>query len=187
MTTAPSALEIDYTGPEREEPFCPAGADFKGISPTLAKVRATGIAIRALIVVPVATSITYFAASEIAHDNAVASWLPYLVGGLLLAYYLWWGWIRVRQVHAFAYARTESELLIRRGIMFRSLTLIPYGRLQYVDVAEGPIERHFGLASVSLYTASGASDATIPGLPTKEAARLRDELAARGEAELAGL
>ncbi len=64
---------------------------------------------------------------------------------------------------------------------------MPYGRLQFVDVDAGPIDRMFGLATVKLNTASAATDATIPGLPRAEADRLRDSLAGLGQANLAGL
>ena len=71
--------------------------------------------------------------------------------------------------------------------MFRSMVVVPYGRMQYVDVKAGPLARAFGVASVQLHTASIGTDAAIDGLPPVEATRLRDQLAARGEARLAGL
>ena len=92
-----------------------------------------------------------------------------------------------RQVHAVGYAERDDDLLIRRGVMFRALVVVPYGRMQFVDVQAGPLDRWAGVAKVQLHTASAASDAAIPGLPPTEAARLRDRLAARGEARLAGL
>jgi membrane protein YdbS with pleckstrin-like domain len=64
---------------------------------------------------------------------------------------------------------------------------VPYGRMQFVDVTAGPLDRRFGLASVQLHTASAATDARIPGLVPDEAARLRDRLASQGEARAAGL
>ena len=71
--------------------------------------------------------------------------------------------------------------------MFRSLVVVPYGRMQYVDVAQGPIARACGVSSIQLHTASAATDASIDGLPPAEAERLRDRLTARGETKLAGL
>ena len=55
------------------------------------------------------------------------------------------------------------------------------------NFAYGPMDRWLRIAKVQLHTAAPASDAVIPGLPSEEAARLRDRLAARGEARLAGL
>ena len=91
------------------------------------------------------------------------------------------------QVRAIGYAEREEDLLVRRGVMFRSLTVVPYGRMQYVDVTAGPVDRALGLATVRLHTASAASDAVVPGLTTDAAALLRDRLTAAGQARLAGL
>nr|WP_166607248.1 PH domain-containing protein [Kineococcus siccus] len=99
----------------------------------------------------------------------------------------WQWWLIGRQVPAWGYAERDDDLLVRHGLLFRSLVVVPYGRLQFVDVEAGPVDRRFGLARVQLHTASTGTDAAIPGLPPAEAARLRDRLAARGEARLAGL
>jgi membrane protein YdbS with pleckstrin-like domain len=92
-----------------------------------------------------------------------------------------------RRFRAWGYAEREDDLLVKRGVMFSRLSVIPYGRMQFIDVTAGPIERAFGLATVRMHTAAAASDARIPGLPAAEAARLRDRLAELGEAQAAGL
>ncbi len=92
-----------------------------------------------------------------------------------------------RRVSAWGYLEREDDLLIRRGLLVRRLSAVPYGRMQFVDVTAGPAERSFGLATVRLHTAAAASDARIPGLEAAEAARLRDQLASLGEAHAAGL
>ena len=71
--------------------------------------------------------------------------------------------------------------------MFRRTVIVPYGRMQLVDVTTGPVDRWLGIAAVQLHTAAATTDASIPGLTTDEAARLRDHLAALGEARSAGL
>ncbi|WP_298323091.1 PH domain-containing protein [Haloactinopolyspora sp.] len=96
-------------------------------------------------------------------------------------------WLIPRNWRAWGYAERLDDLLVTRGVMYRQLTVVPYGRMQYVDVASGPLERRYGLATVQLHTASPATDAKIPGLPTAEAARLRDRLSELGEAQAAGL
>jgi membrane protein YdbS with pleckstrin-like domain len=99
-----------------------------------------------------------------------------------------WAWLVIgRQVRAWGYAERADDLLVRRGVSWRTVVVVPYGRMQYVDVYAGPVDRLFGLAKVQLHTASARSDAYIPGLAPQEAARLRDRLASRGEARLAGL
>lgn len=133
----------------------------------------------------------------------VVTMAPFLLGALALATFVTrWSWVAVavllalivlqfvligRQVSAISYAELPEELVIRRGRLFRRLVSIPYGRLQYADMASGPLERHFDLASVTIHTASPASGGTIPGLPVAEAEDLRERLTARGEAQRAGL
>ena len=60
-------------------------------------------------------------------------------------------------------------------------------RMQFVDVTAGLLERWMGIATVRMHTAAAATDATIPGLPTAEAALLRDRLAHKGEERSMGL
>jgi len=92
-----------------------------------------------------------------------------------------------RRVRAWGYAEREDDLLVRRGVLFFRMSVIPYGRMQFIDVTAGPLERAFGLATVRMHTAAAASDARIPGLAADEASRVRDRLAELGEAQAAGL
>ncbi len=92
-----------------------------------------------------------------------------------------------RRFRAWAYQERDEDLVVSRGVMFRRQSVVPYGRMQFVDVTAGPVERLFKLATVKLHTAAAASDARIPGLERQEAARLRDRLAELGEAKAAGL
>jgi membrane protein YdbS with pleckstrin-like domain len=99
-----------------------------------------------------------------------------------------WGWRMIgRNWRSWRYAERADDLLISRGVLWREDTVVPYGRMQLVEVTSGPVERHFGLASVQLHTAAAATDARIPGLPPEEAERLRDRLTELGEARSAGL
>jgi uncharacterized protein len=93
----------------------------------------------------------------------------------------------VRAVRSWGYAERPEDLLVRHGVLIRRLSIVPYARMQFVDVTAGPLQRAFGLATVVLHTAAAASDARIPGLPGPEAARLRDRLAALGESRSEGL
>jgi membrane protein YdbS with pleckstrin-like domain len=92
-----------------------------------------------------------------------------------------------RRVRSWAFCERDEDLLVRRGLLVQRLSLVPYGRMQFVDVSAGPLERSLGLATLRLHTAAAASDARIPGLPRAEAERLRDQLGSLGEAQAAGL
>jgi len=92
-----------------------------------------------------------------------------------------------RRVASWGYAERIDDLMVRRGVLIRRLSVIPYGRMQFIDVTAGPLERALGLATLRMHTAAAASDARIPGLESGAAAALRDQLAALGEAQAAGL
>ncbi|MGC9665699.1 PH domain-containing protein [Planosporangium sp. 12N6] len=93
----------------------------------------------------------------------------------------------VRSVRSWRYAERDDDLLVRHGLFIRTLSIVPYARMQFVDVTAGPMERMFGLATVTMHTAAAASDARIPGLPAAEAARLRDRLSSLGDTRSEGL
>jgi uncharacterized protein len=96
-------------------------------------------------------------------------------------------YIAGRRYRSWGYCERSRDLLVRRGVLVRRLTIVPYGRMQLVDVTAGAAERVFGLATIKLHTAASTTDARIPGLPPDEATRLRDQLAALGEAQAAGV
>ncbi|MFC0674082.1 PH domain-containing protein [Brachybacterium hainanense] len=92
-----------------------------------------------------------------------------------------------RRVRAIGYLDREEDLVVASGIMFRSLETVAFGRVQSVEVHEGPIERSLGLASLSVSTAAGEADVSLPGLPREEAERLRELLTRRGVELMAAL
>ncbi|MGC5032961.1 PH domain-containing protein [Micromonospora sp. DT229] len=116
-----------------------------------------------------------------------SAWPFGLALGLLLFFALWRAVTIVRAVRAWGYAERENDLLVRHGLLVRRLSIVPYSRMQFVDVSAGPLERAFDLATVQLHTAAAASDARVPGLRPAEASRLRDRLTALGEDRAEGL
>jgi membrane protein YdbS with pleckstrin-like domain len=96
-------------------------------------------------------------------------------------------WFVRRRFRAWRYRERHEDLIVGRGVMVRRLSVVPYGRMQFVEVTAGPIERAFGLSTVKLHTAAAASDARIPGLERDESARLRDRLTELGESMAAGM
>ena len=121
---------------------------------------------------------------------AMPAWLS--VAGIVLAVLsvvgAGWGWSWAgRNQRSWGYAEESDDLLVTRGVMFKRLVAIPYGRMQFVDVEAGPLDRAFGVATVTLHTASAETAADIPGLPAEEATRLRNRLTELGEAHGAGV
>lgn len=104
-----------------------------------------------------------------------------------LVVFVWLWWLIGRRVRSFGYSERGDDLLVTSGIMFRRLVIVPYGRMQFVDVKAGPIDRWLGVTTVQLHTAAATTDAKIPGLVPDVAAALRDRLAQRGEQRSTGL
>ena len=146
------------------------------VSPALRTVRLITLAV---LVVP-----TVVAGAVVAVLVTPWAWLGVL-GVLVLA--AWAAWVVHRQVGAISWVELDEEIVIRKGRLYRTLVSVPYGRLQYVDIQSGPLARAFGIASCEIHTASPESGGSLPGLPTAEAEALRARLAARGEAQRAGL
>jgi membrane protein YdbS with pleckstrin-like domain len=88
---------------------------------------------------------------------------------------------------AYGYVERADDLLVTHGVFVKRLIVVPYGRMQFVDVTAGLLERWMGIATVRMHTAAAATDATIPGLRSTEAAQLRDRLAQKGEERSMGL
>ena len=159
------------------EPFDPPGEPWVRVSPKLATMRRLlNIGAGAVLLV----GLTVLAAMA-------STWAAVVVAVLGVAA-LGWGWVVVgRSVRSWGYAERAEDLLVTRGVLNRQLVVVPYGRMQFVDVQAGPLDQRFGIASVTLHTASTETAATIPGLPAAEAARLRDQLTEMGVSHDAGL
>lgn len=72
------------------------------------------------------------------------------------------------------YALREHDLSYNSGIIFKSIISQPILRIQHVELKHGPIDRHFGLASLEVFSAGGAMHTfAIPGLPEAKARELR--------------
>ena len=149
---------------------------WRPVSPMLTRVRLISVAI-VILTLLLATVV----AAVFASPWALVGTLVVALGGL------WAVWLVGRQVSAISWVELDEEIVIRKGRMLRTLVSVPYGRLQYVDIQSGPLERAFGIASCEIHTASPESGGSLPGLPVAEAEALRSRLAARGEAQRAGL
>ncbi|KRE81861.1 PH domain-containing protein [Arthrobacter sp. Soil763] len=169
----------------RTEAIDPPGVAWLRVSPRYVTVRVAGWALGNVVAVAV------LSVPLLLVLNGVWSWPPLWAAAALpaaaLLVALWRLVLIPRQVRAIGYAEREDDLLIRRGIFFQRVLVVPYGRMQYVDIGAGPVERGLGLCTLKLHTASAGTGAEIPGLPAGEGARLREQLSARGEARLAGL
>ncbi len=97
------------------------------------------------------------------------------VGALLILVGIWR--MPARRYAAWGYRMEEDELAVRHGLLVRALSLVPFGRVQHIDLAQGPLERAFGLATLVLNTAGTRGSAVkLPGLAQSDAEQMRDHI-----------
>lgn len=169
----------------RNQAIDPEGLNWQRVSARYLTLRLLSLAVEAVITLALAA--VPLVLRSLGIWGGFPAWIAWCLPAVFLAGFLWRAVLLPRQVRAIGYAERNEDLLLRSGIFFQRTLVVPYGRMQYVDVAVGPFERLFGLCTLKLHTASQTTNATIPGLPTAEGARLREHLSARGEAQLAGL
>lgn len=83
----------------------------------------------------------------------------------------------LRRHLARGYAMGSDRLRVVRGIWMRRDTVVPFSRVQHIDVNQGPIERFYGIATLTLHTA-GTHNASVhlPGLGEDLARDMREEI-----------
>ncbi len=175
-------LRSRYVRGMPDDPFRPADVEWRGVSPALATALRVWIGVPLVVVLVVVTTLAVLL--------PVPGWarlVLLLVALGLVGALAWSAWWPRRYQQSIGYAEQEDDLLVTRGIVFRRLVAIPYGRMQFVDVSADPVDRWLSIASVTLHTASTKTAATIPGLPADEARRLRNRLTELGETRGAGL
>lgn len=107
----------------------------------------------------------------------------FLVPILLLAI---WLIVRapLRRYQARGYQMGGDRLRVVRGLLFQSDTVVPFGRVQHIDVHQGPIERAYGLGTLVLHTAGNHNaSVSLPGLAHGDALAMREEIRAHVKRE----
>lgn len=160
----------------RVELFDGGGLDWRPVSARLVTTRTITLLVW---LVPIVIALTVTAV-------LLTPWL-WIPAAAVLVIIGWGLWLIRRQVSAMSYIELAEDLVIRKGRLFRQVSSVPFGRLQYVDLQSGPLERKLGMATLQIFTASPSTSATIPGLPIETAEQMRERLMQRGEAQRAGL
>ena len=92
--------------------------------------------------------------------------------------------VPLRRYQARGYQLGEDRLRVVRGLVFRSDTVVPFGRVQHIDVHQGPLERGYGLATLVLHTAGNHNaSVTLPGLGHDDAMAMREAIRAHVKRE----
>lgn len=102
----------------------------------------------------------------------VVAWLAIVVSLAWLAQK--WPAIEYRY---FRYRLDGEGIDIRMGVVWRKVISVPRSRVQHIDVLQGPLERRYGLATLSIYTAGTEfAKVDLPGVPYPRAVKIRDHL-----------
>jgi membrane protein YdbS with pleckstrin-like domain len=174
--SGPSPVPIGGRAEQAFDP--PSGMSWARVSPRLTWHRRIAVLLWALPL----TIIGAFILSRMSGLLGGLVWLAVIVVGCGM------GWIVAELVYrSWGFAERADDLLVTHGFFVKHLVVVPYGRMQYVDVTAGLLEQWLGVATVRLHTAAAATDARIPGLPARDAAVLRDRLAQKGESRSIGL
>ena len=151
-----------------------SAGDMSPVHPRQIWVFRIRLAITVVFLVGAAFGLDEVLAEEVSTPPGLAPGLVLLMGlvGVLL--------LPVRRYRSWGYAEREDELHIRHGLWTRTQTAVPFGRVQHIDVAQGPVERRFGLARLILHTAGTRSAAIpLPGLLHDQAEAMRDRIRAK--------
>jgi membrane protein YdbS with pleckstrin-like domain len=129
------------------------------------------------VFIPILVGALIAEAALAANDAAVPSGA--VAGSLLLLAIVLIIRIPQRRFAARGYQMSADRLRVVRGILWRSDTVVPFGRVQHIDVDQGPLERAFGIATMTLHTA-GTHNASVdlPGLGEEHARGMREEIRA---------
>ncbi|MET9376592.1 PH domain-containing protein [Streptomyces sp. NPDC002992] len=95
------------------------------------------------------------------------------VAGLACTAFLPAWWFRVHRWEV-----TEDAVYVRTGAFWQEWRIAPMSRIQTVDTVRGPLEQAFGLATVTVTTASSKGAVRIEGLDHELAADLAERLTA---------
>lgn len=124
----------------------------------------------------VAVGVPIVASLLAAMVSPVETWLYWVAGavavvGLPVALLLPLWWYRVHR-----WEITEDAVYTRTGFFWQEWRVAPMSRIQTVDTQRGPLEQLFGLATVTVTTASAKGAVTIPGLDHRLAAQVAEQL-----------
>jgi len=129
-----------------------------------------------LLIPTIGCSLLYFIQPEELPVGLPSQIFP-MVFGLISAWFLISAFSKVLGFRHKAYGLREKDILYRSGLIWRNETIVPFNRIQHVELGQGPIERLFSLSRIRVFTAGGSqSDLVIPGLTTENAQRIKTYL-----------
>lgn len=130
-----------------------------------------------LTTLPFVIGASVFSGMELVPGWAVG--VPVLILALVLI-----GLLPMKRYRSRGYHMADDRLRVVKGVLFHSDSVVPFSRVQHLDVEQGPLERMFGIARLILHTA-GTHNASVilPGLAHADAVTMREEIRAHVKRE----
>ena len=114
-------------------------------------------------------------AGVLAFADVVPAWapgIPVLILAILLIIVL-----PMKRYRSRGYHMASDRLRVVKGVLFHADTVVPFSRVQHLDVEQGPLERAFGIARLILHTAgTHNASVTLPGLAFDDAKAMREDI-----------
>lgn len=114
--------------------------------------------------------------------SVLPAWVPGVVlalAALVLVFYL-----PMKRYRSRGYHISDDRLRVVKGVMFHADTVVPFSRVQHLDVEQNPLERMFGIARLILHTAgTHNASVTLPGLAHDDAITMREAIRAHVKRE----
>lgn len=149
----------------------------QSLSPRILMLWRTGYALFGLVLFALALLVGVTAT---ALPGPVRVAIPVLVA---VAAVLLVGWLPSALYQRWSYRLTDQSLELRHGLVVHQQSSVPYFRVQHVDVRRGLLQGWFGIVSLTVSTASPATDAELPGLEPERAEAIRRRILDRTEAD----
>ncbi|WP_411340250.1 PH domain-containing protein [Sphingopyxis sp. J-6] len=164
----------DHPAPPTD-PFAPdalnAAEGLDPVDPAYGHVLRIATALNMMPLAIGASVLDYFVMPAIGGPYGLVTALAWVLAVLAVATF------PARRVARWGFKIGEGQLRVARGWLFRTDTIVPFVRVQHIDVGQGPIERWFGLSHLVVHT-SGThnSTVTLPGLHADLAAAMRETI-----------
>ncbi|ALJ16162.1 PH domain-containing protein [Sphingopyxis macrogoltabida] len=164
----------DHPAPPTD-PFAPdalnAAEGLDPVDPAYGHVLRIATALNMVPLAIGASVLDYFVMPAIGGPYGLVTALAWVLAVLAVATF------PARRVARWGFKIGEGQLRVARGWLFRTDTIVPFVRVQHIDVGQGPIERWFGLSHLVVHT-SGThnSTVTLPGLHADLAAAMRETI-----------
>ena len=120
------------------------------------------------------------------HNGLDTPWYLLAAGAAIILVPTLWAaffWPRIEYRHT-QWRLDEVGLEIHKGVIWKHRVSVPLARVQHADVSQGPLERSYGLGTLTIHTAgTSGAEVTLSGLNYGIAMQLRDRLVRQRRAE----